>query len=363
MRPISEGISQTDPQLAGLDGERWEGLRRSLFRPHPAFRGAHANTIAAALWPRPTRRLRHLRREWWLHVPRGTVLRVECYEPEGPKRRALVISHGLEGSSRSGYVLSTAAKALAQGRHVYCLNTRNCGGTVLLTPTLYHAGLTEDLAAVVASLKAQGFESIDLCGFSLGGNMALKLAAEWGVEAAQHVRSVAAISPCLDLPVAAQRLEHRDNRFYQRQFVSSCKKLIRLKSKLDPSAWSVTGLDEIRTLREFDARFTAPDAGFRDVDEYYEKASALPKLGSLTTPSLIIQAQDDPLIPFESFERPEITEHPWIELLAPECGGHNAFLSAKGPDPDRFWAEHRLFEFLEALEEFEDEAPAQTRNR
>ncbi len=357
-RPLS--IDSTSPEALPipprdeLDSELRAHLRRIPFRPHKAFRHGHANTIAAALWPRRTGTLARHRREWRLQLPGSTELLIDSYTPASAVgRRAIVIVHGLGGSSRSGYVRSTAWKALLLGYHVVALNIRNCGGTDALTSELYHAGLTEDLQAVVEHLHAERFETVHLCGFSLGGNMSLKLAAEYRGPAWNIVRGIVAISPCLDLPHVIDRLELPSNRIYHQQFVIACKALIRRKAQREPDRWDLVGLEDIRTLREFDARYTAPAAGFRDVEQYYAEASALSVLRRLEVPTLVIQARDDPLIPFHSFLKDELVSHPAIELLATKRGGHAAFLAARGPDSDRFWAEHRLLEFFEGLEALE----------
>ncbi|MFQ5696296.1 MAG: YheT family hydrolase, partial [Terriglobia bacterium] len=220
------------------------------------LRNGHAMTLAAAFWPRRFPALPPA--ELWLaEVAPQTRLRLDCHWQARPDARpALVLVHGLEGSSDSSYMLGTAEKAWQAGFNVVRMNLRNCGGTEHLTPTLYHSGLSEDVRAVAARLTEQRrMPEVHLTGFSLGGNQVLKLAAEWSAAAPAEVASIAAVCPALDLAACADALERPANWLYQRRFLRGLKTRLRRKALLFLALYSTDGLARARTLREFDDRF------------------------------------------------------------------------------------------------------------
>jgi predicted alpha/beta-fold hydrolase len=240
----------------------------------------------------------------------------------------------------------TGEKALAAGMNVVRLNMRNCGGTEHLTPTLYHAGQTEDLRQVIAELiERDGVKQICLVGFSLGGNVVLKLAGEYGETAPPELRAVAAVSPSIHLKSCVESIEARSNRLYHWQFVREMKSRLARKARFFPDRYDPAHLAEIRSIRMFDDTYTAPHSGFRDSSDYYERASAMPFIRSIALPALIVHAKDDPLIPFGPFEEEELAT-PFVSLLAPDRGGHVGFIAEKNGDSDFFWAEHRALEFV-----------------
>jgi predicted alpha/beta-fold hydrolase len=336
-----------------------ERIARSLnvkpFRPHPMFRNGHAQTLVAYAWPRRGR-LRALQadEERLFEVEAGVRVLVRCRWHED--RRAhptLLLVHGLEGSSQSIYMLSTALKAHRAGFNVLRLNIRTCGGTLHLTPTLYNSGMSQDLRALIHELvERDNLTDIFLGGFSLGGNMSLKLAGEYGDSFPRELKGVAAVSPSVELAASADRIELRANWIYQRKFIHSLKRRMREAARLYPERYDASGLRLIRTLRQFDERYTAPHGGFRDADDYYARSSALPLISRIRVPTLIIHAQDDPFIPFDSLRHPSVRANPSIILLAPEHGGHVGFVADnRTDDEDRFWAENRLIEFCRRINE------------
>lgn len=337
--------------------ERLEEVARALgaapFRPHRLYRGGHAQTLRAAL--RLPRRLR-LRGEETTSVERlfevepGVRLLAHCrWQPRRETRPTAVLVHGLEGSSRSVYMLGTARKAFGAGFNVVRLNVRNCGGTEHLTPTLYHSGMSGDVLAVVRELAARDrLPEIFLAGFSMGGNLVLKLAGEVGAGAPAALAAVAAVSPSLDLDACAAAIERPSNRIYLNSFMRSLRRTLRRKHRLFPELYDVSRIRDVRTIREFDDLFTARHHGFRDAADYYARASAIRTLDRVRLPTLIVHAQDDPFIPFESLRHPAVGANPNVVLLAPERGGHVGFI-ARGRGEGRFWAEARVVEFFRLL--------------
>jgi len=254
----------------------------------------------------------------------------------------------MEGSTNSIYMIATAEKAFRAGFNVVRVNFRNCGGTEHLTPTLYHGGLSADLRAVVNELiEKDGLNRIFLLGFSLGGNMVLKLAGEYGEDAPSEVIAAGVVSPSVDLEASAQSILARENWLYHKQFMSSLKSRIRLKQKLFPDRYDVSALPRIRTIREFDEAFVAAAAGFKNAADYYYRASSLRYLSKIRIPTLIIQAKDDPFIPFEPFNQVKMSESVMLLATSEERGGHVAFISSARTGEDRFWAENRMVEFFQ----------------
>ena len=257
-----------------------------------------------------------------------------------------MLVHGLEGSSQSGYMRGLAERAFRAGWNAVRLNQRNCGGTEALTPTLYHSGLSGDLRCVLCELvERDSLPEIFFAGYSMGGNLALKMAGELAADAPGEVRGVAAVCPCVDLAACADAVGRPGNFIYQEHFVRSLKRRMRRKAALFPGKFDLAPMARVRTLREFDDRVTARYCGFRGADDYYAQSSALRVIGKIRVPSLIVAAQDDPFVPFESFSDPALAGNSSIRRMAPERGGHCGFISSEAGDA-RYWAEARLFEFF-----------------
>ncbi len=265
---------------------------------------------------------------------------VETQRPEGTPAGEVVLVHGLEGSSASGYMKSTAQAVLEARFAAHRFNLRSCGGTEPVARTGYHSGLTCDLLAFLHRLRADARGPVYLIGFSLGGNVALKLAGELGNEGRGWLGGVCAVSTPIDLAACVDRLDQRSNYIYQQRFVRGLKRRIR---RLSPD---ITGLDAVRTVRDFDDRITAPAFGFRDAAHYYTTQSCWQFLDGIRVPALLIQAKDDPVIPFAIFERPGLFQNPNVRLLAVEHGGHVGFLSLR---PPRFWLGPVLVEWMRSL--------------
>ncbi|MCL6566896.1 MAG: alpha/beta fold hydrolase [Acidobacteriia bacterium] len=315
------------------------------FEPHPLLRNPHLMTVAATLWPRERRGLPPAQVRWF-EVEPGTQILAHCHwqlrPAEGP---TLVLVHGLEGSSDSPYMVGTAALAFAAGCNVVRLNQRNCGGTDHLTPTLYHSGRSADLAAVVVELlERDRLPAVCLAGFSMGGNLVLKMAGEFGAQPPRGLCGVAGVCPALELAPCVAAIERPENALYHWHFLRQLKRRMERKARLFPHLYRVDGLHSIRSIREFDDRITAPHSGFLSAADYYHRASAARVIAQIRLPTLILTARDDTLVPFSIFAAAGVENNSWITLVAPEHGGHCAFVSRHRGD-ERFWAEARLVEF------------------
>jgi predicted alpha/beta-fold hydrolase len=264
-------------------------------------------------------------------------------------RPTLLALHGLNGSSDAHYMKGLGAKAFARGMSVVRLNQRNCGGTEHLSAGLFHSGLTADAKHVIGELAAvDGVRSVVVAGYSLGGNLALKLAGEYGRTPPAALRGVAAVSPILEIGDCVRALERPGNFLYQWNFVRDLKRRMRRKDRCRPGAFDLSRLRAIRTVRQFDDAYTAPHFGFAGADDYYHRASAMRVVDRISVPALIITAEDDPFVPWQPFLDPKVTANPNITLAVCRHGGHCGFVGPQdGDGDDGYWAERQIVDFFD----------------
>lgn len=275
----------------------------------------------------------------------GVEVLVHSQRPQSDPVGQLFLVHGLEGSSAAGYARSLAHAALEAGYAVHRFNMRSCGGTEHLSGrALYHSGQTGDLAAVIRKLQSQ--TPVILIGFSLGGNVVLKLAGELGESAGALIAGVAAVSTPIDLAACARRLNAPSNVLYSRRFLSRLKQRVRLKESLTPGLFHLEDLYRVKTIYDFDHLFTARVFGFGTADNYYGTQSSNQFLERIRVPTLLIQAKDNPLIPFEVYRHPAFSKNRYLRLLAVEHGGHLGFVAKKKP---RLWLDGVLLEWMEQV--------------
>ena len=304
----------------------------------PLFRNPHLQTIAGHYWKRPPYDPRFpVERRLYRTEPDVQVL-VESQRPDGQAKGEILMLHGLEGSARAVYIRSLSVAALNAGFAVHRFNMRTCGGTEHLCHTMYHAGLTSDLLAVVRELKSEGRGPAYLLGFSLGGNVVVKLAGELGEEGPELLGGVCAVSAPLDLAACSRRVAQPDNRVYHRRFVIHMQRRLRITGRYDDQ--EIAGL---KTVMAIDDRITAPSFGFGNAENYYRTQSAMRYLGGLHVPVLLIYSKDDTMVPYETFDAPEVRTNPWITRLPTEHGGHMGFL---GRQPHRFWLDTAIMEWI-----------------
>ncbi|MFZ1138395.1 MAG: alpha/beta fold hydrolase [Candidatus Sulfotelmatobacter sp.] len=286
-----------------------------------------------------------------VEVEPGIKVRCWCYwQGEAQRRQALtlIVVHGLEGSSDSQYMLGVARNGLAAGMNVVLINQRNCGGMDACAPTLYNSSLSGDVAAVVRGvLENDGISRFALIGFSMGGNLVLKLAGEWGKDGPPQFRAVAAVCPAIDLAASADALHEPRNRLYEYYFLLQLFRRIRLKARLFPGKFDVSRLRGVSSLRMFDDRITAYYCGFAGADDYYARAAAANVVNRIDVPALIIHAANDPFIRMQPETLRRIAANPNITYVETDDGGHCAFLGERNGDPadDGRWAEREVVEF------------------
>jgi uncharacterized protein len=318
----------------------------SDFVPRPGLRNGHLMTILC--WGRPRRFPRLPAPEARLFdVGEDTQVLGHCHwQPDRASRPLLLALHGLEGSSAAHYMRGMADKAYAQGFNVVLLNQRNCGGTERLAAGLYHSGLTHDADVVLREVSAtDGITRIVVAGYSLGGNLALKLAGDYGGSAPPELRGVCAVSPVVELADCVRALERRQNVVYQWNFVRGLKARMQRKASCFPGRFPVERLREVRTVRGFDEIFTAPHFGFAGAEDYYHRASAMRVVDRIRVPALVLAAEDDPFVPAPLFRDPRLAGNPHVRLMVTRHGGHCGFLEASVNGWDGYWAERQIVQF------------------
>lgn len=351
MEPPPQMIGQTPPapgqQASELGYDSAMNTIPSPFQPTLALRNAHLMTLVPRYWPRNGLLLGIPQESRLFTTEPGTQLLGICHwQPARASSPTVLLVHGLEGCSESHYMRGLAEKAYRAGCNVIRMNQRTCGGTEHLTSTLYNSGLSVDYKAVVQELaNRDNLTKIWLVGYSMGGNLVLKTAGE--LRSSQPaLAGVAAVCPNIDPTPCVRALEERRNWLYHQHFLASLKARLRRKAALLPGKWDLSGLDRIRWISEFDHRYTAPDGGYSSGADYYDRAGASHVLGSITVPTLIITAQDDPFIPYEMFTKSSLEQNRFITLLAPSHGGHCGFFQRGRNGEDSYWAENRIVEFV-----------------
>jgi len=262
---------------------------------------------------------------------------------------AAIIVHGLEGSSNSQYVIGNANKLWAAGCNVIRMNMRNCGGTERLSPTLYHSGLSSDVEAVMRFfIERHGLTRIALIGYSMGGNLVLKLAGDLGASAPTQLRCVIGVSPAIDLGPSADALHEPLNRLYELKFMRSLVARYRRKASIFPKLYDTARANNLRSLRDFDDRVTAFYAGFTGASDYYFRAAAARVIDRIAVPTLILHSVDDPFVRLMEASRDAVLANPHITYIETAHGGHCAFLADSDPaqGDDGYWAESTLLRFL-----------------
>ena len=315
----------------------------------PRFTGGHAQTLYAWAKPRRFPALPEPVARYFDVAADARVLAHCHWHPTPTEHPTLLLLHGLEGSSLAHYICGISDKAWAAGWNVVRLNQRNCGNTEHLSRGLYHSGLTHDPLFVIRELiEVDRIRTIAVAGYSLGGNLTLKLAGELGNAAPPELAAVCAVSPTIDLASCVEALERRANIAYEFNFVRNLKARMRRKAAAFPDDYALEPLRRVWTVRQFDEAYTAPHHGFRGATDYYHRASALRVVERIRVPALILTAEDDPFVPTGAFRDPAVTGNPQIRVVVTPHGGHCAFVEPQQPGYDGYWAEREIVRFVHA---------------
>jgi predicted alpha/beta-fold hydrolase len=302
-------------------------------RPYLLFSG-HLETIFPALFRSVTI---HYERER-IATPDDDFLELDWVRTGSAK--LVIISHGLEGNSSRAYVKGMARAFSTNGFDVLSWNFRGCGGQMNRQIRFYHSGATEDLGCVVSHALVNGYQEIFLIGFSLGGNLTLKYLGEKPVPS--EVRKAVVFSTPLDLYTSCLKISLPANFIYSNRFVKSLKQKILSKAATMPGL-DVEGIESIRSLIAFDDRYTAPLHGFANALEYYNRCSAINFLQSITIPTLIVNAQNDPFLSEACYPVEQLKNHPNVKFEDPVHGGHVGF--AQFNKSGLYWSEERAVYF------------------
>ena len=318
------------------------------YRPKRGLANGHLMTVVAWGKPRQFPRLSPPVERFFDVAADARVLAHCHWQPTPAAHPVLLALHGLEGSSSAHYMRGLADKAFAAGFNVLLLNQRNCGGTERLSAGLYHSGLTVDADHVLRTLAAEGLDRFVVAGYSLGGNLALKLAGDYGDAYPLQLRGVCAVSPVIELEACVRALERKQNFIYQWNFVRGLKARMQRKAGFFPGRFDTAPLARIRTVREFDEVYTAPHFGFRNASDYYHRASAMRVVDRVRVPALVITAEDDPFVPTQPFASQALRGNRAIRVIVTSHGGHCAFLTDGAEGHDGYWAEHQILDFAVA---------------
>ena len=324
------------------------------FVPRRRMGNADVQTLLANFLPRNVQ----------LPRPESVVVEVETatsssvlchcnWQPEAVRgqRMTMLLVHGLEGSSESQYMRGNADKAWRAGWNVIRMNMRNCGDTEMLSTTLYHSGLSGDVQAVAQFFATQhGLQQMAWVGYSMGGNLMLKAAGEFGEDAPAWLRAVVGVSPVIDMRPSAYALHELRNRIYELNFLKNMLGRYRRKAKLFPGQFSLANCRLVHSIRSYDEYIVAPNCGFAGADDYYERAASARVLDRIAVPTLVLHALDDPFIRLLPETRARTLDNPNITLVETWHGGHCGYLSPahKISADDGYWAESTLMGFIDA---------------
>lgn len=306
----------------------------SNYRPPVLLRSGHLQSA----WPTLFRKvLLPGPEEETINTPDDDFLKLDWYR-QGSSRLA-ILSHGLEGHSRRPYMVGLARALLRDGWDVLTWNFRSCGGLMNRQPRYYHSGATGDLSHVVEHGRAQGYETLYLGGFSMGGNLTLLYLAEQGERLASEIAGAVTFSVPCDLAGSARVLALPSRRVYMKRFLNDLGRKMTEKARRYPDLIDVAGFEEIRNFQQFDDRYTAPLHGFRDAEDYWARCSALPRLKDIRVPALMINAVDDPFLSRNCFPGARSVLGAHVQVETPKWGGHVGFVELARDG--YYWSERR----------------------
>ena len=315
------------------------------FRPFQWLSNRHLQTVASFFTPvgpskNPTQR-------YVVRTPDDDVMVIHDNIPKNwiTGDRIAILVHGLCGSHRSTYIRRACQKLRREGFRTIRVDQRGVGDAELLSRGHAHAAAVDDLKVIVEAVhQLSPLSPLTLIGFSLGGNLVLNTVGQWGAQHPLHVDSAVAIAPPIDLTYCTGHLRQWGNRIYDAYFCTKLKRALEYRRRMVPELYD-NGLTKLPgRLVHFDDQFVAPVSGFSGAREYYQAASSGPVLGNIEVPTLIIAAEDDPLVPSETFKHWVVS--PLVDLLFARHGGHLGFIGPTRGDPDSYWMDWRLIRWI-----------------
>jgi uncharacterized protein len=315
------------------------------FRPHRLLPSAHLQTIGAYLFAGRSPRYGATRHEVELFDGDQLVIHDDCPPDWRDGDLIVILLHGFCGSHNSPYVCRMSHKLVQQDIRTIRIDFRGFGESLSVSRSHLYAGCSHDVESVVQFLhERHPASNISLIGYSIGGNILLKLLGEWGAQYPEYIDSAVAVAAPVDLVYASWNLRRMGNRIYEANFVRTLKRAFSKRRKIVRDLMD-TGLSPLpNRLLDWDEHLTAPIWGFSGAMDYYERSSAGPLLKQIQVPTLLLVAQDDPIVPVDSYERFTLSNA--LEVLRAPQGGHLGFVSSRSKDPDRHWMDWRILEFL-----------------
>ncbi len=320
----------------------------TTFEPHPLLWNGHLQTIAAHfLGALPLdNTTRHT-----VTLADGDVTVLHDDRPQGWRagERAVLLVHGLGGSHESAYMIRLAARLKERGLRAFRIDMRGSGAAIGLSRSLCHAGRSSDLVPAIEQIAALCPGSpLTLIGFSMGGNIVLKLAGELGSRGCGGLDGVIAVCPPVDLLATVEHMARSENRAYHRWFVHHLRVIYVQNRPHLRHRDRVQLRRPPRTILEFDRAITAPLGGFPSAADYYRSSSCGRVLEQIALPTLILATEDDPLIPAGPLASARLSASTRRLLL--DAGGHLGFIARGNRDPDRRWMDWRLLEWVADLD-------------
>ncbi len=328
-----------------------------VFRAHPLLPGGHAQTLASIYFPGRLSPYRATQHRVQLDDGDTLVLHDDCPADWRPVDQSALLMHGLAGCHQSPYMIRVARKLNDRGVRTFRMDHRGCGAGSGLARLPYHAGRSDDALQVLRYIHEIHPDSpISVIGFSLSGNVTLKLLGESSDELPDYVDRGVAINPPIELATCINALRRPVCQIYDRHFVKLLNQQVRHRQSVFADAPTGTFSSWPRRIADFDDTYTAPVSGFGNAGNYYERCSSRQFLPSIRIPTLILTARDDPLVPVASFAG--LTLPPSVTLHIADRGGHLGYIARRGTDPDQRWMDWRIVDWITASLPAAIDAPA-----
>lgn len=315
-------------------------IKNSDYSPPFLLKNNHLQTIIPSLL-RKVKDFRYTRER--VELPDQDFIDLDWSKTNSDK--LILVCHGLEGSSDSGYVKGLIKSFNEEGWDGVAMNFRGCSGEPNRLLRAYHSGETQDLFFILAHIMASDqYKTIVLAGFSLGGNVVLKFVGERGHILASEIKAAVAVSVPCDLTSSSYKLAKRSNLIYMKRFLRRLRVKVEVKSDLLPEGMDLKEFKKMQNFQQFDDRFTAPVHGFENAHDYWKKSSSKQFLKNIKIPTLLINAKDDPFLTVECFPVEEAEGNDNFYLEVPDFGGHVGFIEhiKKGT----YWHEKRIKNFV-----------------
>lgn len=314
---------------------------QSTFNPSLAFKNNHFNTVYRALFMKDEITYNRKRITTWdqdfIDLDFSTI---------GSNTLALLI-HGLEGSSQSNYMITTAKTLNNAGFDTVCMNLRGCSGEDNLLLETYHSGKTDDVDFIINHLSTvYNYDNIVIIGFSLGGNLTLKYMGEYS-SIPNQVKGAIAVSVPIDLTTSQAELCKLKNKLYMTEFLRTMKlKLLEKAEKFPDFQLDKELLFKATKFRHLEKQYTVPVFGFKNSEDYWLKASAKPYIPNIQHQTLLINALDDSFLSTECFPYLEANNFKNFYLITPKYGGHVGFAESF-TNHENNWLENQILGFMQ----------------